>query len=69
MSAGEVVEPIAVAMIASTYIGYALLAAVVLLGSLLLPFHFLRRARMVAGGLALLVALGVFIWIEFVYAA
>jgi hypothetical protein len=69
MSAGEIVEPIAVAMIATSYIGYALIIGLALLFSCALPWGFLRRARAVAGALFLLVALGIFLWVRFVYAA
>jgi uncharacterized membrane protein len=67
LSAGDIVDPIAVAMIATQYIGMFLIAGVVLLASLLLPFNVFRRGRMLLGVLCLLAAAGIFLWTMYVY--
>lgn len=67
MSAGDIMEPIAVAMIATQYIGMFLIAGVVLLGSLLLPFNVFRRGRMLLGIICLIAAAGIFLWTMYVY--
>jgi len=67
LSAGDIVTPIAVAMIASQYIGMFLIAGVVLLASLLLPFNVFRRGRMLLGIMCLIAAAGIFIWTAYIY--
>lgn len=66
-AAGELVEPIAVAMISSYYLGMFLLVGFVLLGSCLLPFQFLRRARMIVGALFIVAAATVYLWMTMYY--
>jgi hypothetical protein len=67
LSAGDIVEPIAVAMIATQYIGIFGIVGFVLLGSLLLPFNAFRRLRMLLGVLCLIAAAAIFIWTMYVY--
>lgn len=67
MSAGDIVEPIAVAMIVTQYIGIFGIAGFILLGSLLLPFNAFRRLRMLLGVLCLVVAGALFLWAKYVY--
>lgn len=67
MSAGEIVEPIAVAMIVTQYIGIFGIIGFMLLGSLLLPFNAFRRLRMILGTLCLIIAGALFLWAKYVY--
>lgn len=67
MTAGDIVEPIAVAMIVTQYIGIFGIAGFILLGSLLLPFNAFRRLRMLLGALCLVAAGALFLWAKYVY--